>query len=44
MIQFPVGFDVSAFVSEILAIATPFVGIFFIIVVYVIVMRVLNRA
>lgn len=43
MIQFPVGFDVIAFASEMFSFAAPFVGVFFIIVVWVVVTRVLNR-
>lgn len=44
MIQFPVGFDVTAFASEIFSFAAPFVGVFFIIVCFAVVIRVLNRA
>lgn len=44
MIQFPSGFDIASFVSEIFIFAVPFVSVFFIIVVYAFVKRILNRA
>lgn len=44
MIQFPAGFDVTAFAAEMFSFAAPFIGVFFIIVVWVVVTRVLNRA
>jgi hypothetical protein len=44
MIQFPVGFDVSGFVTEIFIFAVPFVAVFFIIFVYSFVKNILERS
>lgn len=44
MIQFPVGFDVSAFASEIFLFAAPFIAVFFIIAVGLYIKNVLERS
>lgn len=43
MIQFPSGFDIAAYVSEIFTFAVPFVAVSLIIVAYVVIKRILNR-
>ena len=43
MINFPVGFDINLFVSEVYTFAAPFVAVFFLIGVWILVTKILNR-
>lgn len=44
MIQFPSGFDVAGFATEIFTFAAPFVAVFFIIFVYFYIKNILERS